>query len=423
MHPRTRLWSTLAIDTNPWITPSSLLEHGQFSSHSPATQRWYSSSVTPPPPTPTQAPYITYQEQEKLSQRIYFPELEPAPFPRDIHSTMPYLNRDVQGRKSDANGTITGTHNDLSSFDDLDHNTKSTIYRGTRFEYQTQEILKKRLGIYTQRSAGNNDLGVDLRGTWFLPMSSSPQPGDKVRHLKVIVQCKSMCAKIGPKFVRELQGSLSFETQPTMAILAISSEFTKQALLPYAKSVWPMALVVIDTETNECRKLMWNRAADKVMHGLHVGTKWIPGESGSVESRPVLCYEGKVLERLPGPYLTEDGFDIEIEEFSLSTEGLHWSTDRPDYLDIVPSAEFMETEEEQDTLDDHISMPYYQRTAISDVDDNSNNKPNDNSGNNLDSIPDGPPSPVVAPVSPPTLAWSHLSEEPSEAPVQVAAHQ
>lgn len=336
---------------------------------------------------------------------------------------MPYLNRDVQGRKSDTSGTTTGTHNDLSSFDELDHNTKSTIYRGTRFEYQTQDILKKRLGIYTQRSAGNSDLGVDLRGTWFLPMSSSPQPGDKVRHLKVIVQCKAMGAKIGPKFVRELQGSLSFETQPTMAILAISSEFTKQALLPYAKSVWPMALVVIDTETNECRKLMWNRAADKVMHGLHVGTKWIPGESGSVESRPVLCYEGKVLERLPGPYLNEDGFDIEIEEFSLSTEGLYWTTDRPDYLNIVPSAEFMETEEDQDAQDGYPSMSHHQPTAILDVGDNSNSKSYNNSDGNLDDNLNGSPLPVTAPLSPPTHAWSRSSGEPSEAPVQVAAHQ
>ncbi|KAF9315741.1 hypothetical protein BG003_002688 [Podila horticola] len=274
---------------------------------------------------------------------------------------MPYLNRDVQGRKSVANGTSPGTHNDLSSFDQLDHNTNSTIYQGTRFEYLTQDILKKQLGIYTQRSAGNNDLGVDLRGTWFLPLSSSPQPGDHVRHLKVIVQCKKMVAKIGPKFVRELQGSLSFETQPTMAILAISSEYTKQALLPYAKSIWPMALAVIDTETNECRKLMWNRAADKVMHGLHVGTKWIPSKSGKMESRPVLCFDGKVLERLPGPYLNEGGFDIEIEEFSLSTEGLYWTTDRPDYLDIVPSADFMAIEEDshQDAKDDP-SIPHHQ---------------------------------------------------------------
>ncbi|KAI8602779.1 hypothetical protein EDD21DRAFT_283789, partial [Dissophora ornata] len=164
-------------------------------------------------------------------------------------------------------------HNDLESFEGLHHNINSTLYRGTLFEYQTQDILKKCLGIYTQRSAGNNDLGVDLRGTWFLPLSSSPKPGDMVRHLKVIVQCKMMNAKVGPKFVRELQGSLSYETQPTMAILAVSSEFTRLALLPYAQSLWPMALVVIDTENYECRKLMWNTAAEKVMHGLQIATR------------------------------------------------------------------------------------------------------------------------------------------------------
>lgn len=247
----------------------------------------------------------TYQGQALASDQVYLPELEPAPFPKDIHSSMPYINRDVSKTATAGTGPSGLVHNDLQSFEDLEHNMDSTIYRGTLFEYQTQEILKKTLGIYTQRSAGNGDLGVDLRGTWFLPLSASPKEGDMVRHLKVIVQCKKMTSKIGPKYVRELQGSLSFETQPTMAILAASSEYTKQALLPYAKSLWPMALVVIDPEAQEVRKLMWNRAAEKVMHGLQVGTKWMPGYGGELESRPVLCFEGKVLKRLPGPYLSE----------------------------------------------------------------------------------------------------------------------
>ncbi|KAF9139649.1 hypothetical protein BG015_001951 [Linnemannia schmuckeri] len=247
----------------------------------------------------------TYQGQALTSDQVYFAELEPAPFPKDIHSSMPYINRDVSKTATLGIGPSGLVHNDLQSFEDLEHNMDSTIYRGTLFEYQTQEILKNYLGIYTQRSAGNGDLGVDLRGTWFLPLSASPKEGDMVRHLKVIVQCKKMTSKIGPKYVRELQGSLSFETQPTMAILATSSEYTKQALLPYAKSLWPMALVVIDTDAQEVRKLMWNRAAEKVMHGLQVGTKWMPGHGGKLESRPVLCFKGKVLQQVPGPYLSE----------------------------------------------------------------------------------------------------------------------
>ncbi|KAG0376064.1 hypothetical protein BGX24_008328 [Mortierella sp. AD032] len=215
------------------------------------------------------------------------------------------MNRNITKPGTSRSGSTGSVHNNLQSFEGLEHNMDSTLYRGTRFEYQTQEVLRKTLGIYTQRSAGNGDLGVDLRGTWFLPLSASPKQGDMVRHLKVIVQCKMMTSKIGPKFVRELQGSLSFETQPTMAILAVSSEYTKQALLPYAKSLWPMALVVIDTKAEECIKLMWNRAAEKVMHGLQVGTRWMPGANGGLDSRPVLCFEGKVLERLPGPYLSK----------------------------------------------------------------------------------------------------------------------
>ncbi|KAG0323060.1 hypothetical protein BGZ99_002954 [Dissophora globulifera] len=229
-------------------------------------------------------------------------------------------------------------HNDLESFESLPHNVNSTLYRGTLFEYQTQEILRKHLGIYTQRSAGNNDLGVDLRGTWFLPLSASPQPGENVRHLKVIVQCKMSSTKIGPKFVRELQGSLSYETQPTMAILAISSDFTKRALLPYAKSLWPMALVVIDAEKNECRKIMWNQAAEKVMHGVQIGTQWISDDDGGVESRPVLCFNGHVIERLPGPYLN-DGIEDQVNDYKsldLDYNIPNWNiSTKPEYLNAV----------------------------------------------------------------------------------------
>lgn len=279
----------------------------------------------------------TYQEQATAIDRACFPELEPAPFPKDIHSSMPYINRDVSKTSTFSAGATGLVHNDLQSFEDMEHNMESTIYRGTLFEYQTQKILQKTLGIYTQRSAGNGDLGVDLRGTWFLPLSASPQAGDKVRHLKVIVQCKKMTSKIGPKYVRELQGSLSFETQPTMAILAVSSEYTKQALLPYAKSLWPMALVVIDTEAQECRKLMWNRAAEKVMHGLQVGTKWMPGRDGELENRPVLCFNGKVLKRLPGPYLSE-GQEVTSEEMTMVNYAIpDWNiTTRPECIHVFP---------------------------------------------------------------------------------------
>ncbi|KAG0322748.1 hypothetical protein BGZ97_004403 [Linnemannia gamsii] len=275
---------------------------------------------------------------------------------------MPYINRDVSKTSALSRGASGLVHNDLQSFEDLEHNMDSTIYRGTLFEYQTQKILQKTLGIYTQRSAGNGDLGVDLRGTWFLPLSASPEAGDKVRHLKVIVQCKKMASKIGPKYVRELQGSLSFETQPTMAILAISSEYTKQALLPYAKSLWPMALVVIDTEAQECRKLMWNRAAEKVMHGLQVGTKWMPGRDGELESRPVLCFKGKVLKRLPGPYLSE-GQELTSKDSKAPVVDYaipNWNiTTRPECIHVFPepSEGHVSRQEGEDVDEDASTSP------------------------------------------------------------------
>ncbi|KAF9357036.1 hypothetical protein BGX26_004332 [Mortierella sp. AD094] len=185
-----------------------------------------------------------------------------------------------------------------------------------------------------------------------------------VRHLKVIVQCKWSNAKIGPKYVRELQGSLSYETQPTMAILAISSDFTRLALLPYAKSLWPMALVVIDAKNQRCSKLMWNRAAEKVMHGIQIGTRWNRRADGELESLPVLCFDGMPIERLPGPHLNKRELDVDEEvDTSLFSPMEYiipgWFIDtEPEYLYDAPDAtgywdgaEEEEEEEEEEDVD------------------------------------------------------------------------
>ncbi|KAF9971167.1 hypothetical protein BGZ73_005935 [Actinomortierella ambigua] len=272
---------------------------------------------------------LTYQEcsVEGMGNSMY--GLEPAPFPKSVLTsltTTPTLHarmsRSSQFDNEELNDTgrsnrnipTSSLHNDLKSFTSIDHNnTNSTLYRGTLFEYQTQKILRDQLGIYTHRSAGLGDEGVDLRGKWFLPISASPSPDEWVRHLNVIVQCKKMTGKIGPRYVRELQGTLSYESQPTLAILAIASDFTKHALVPCLKSLWPMALIVIDIERQECRKLLWNQAAERVMHGVQIGVLRQKNEvggakdpvthapAGMMEGRPVLCFKGSVLERLPGP--------------------------------------------------------------------------------------------------------------------------
>ncbi|KAF8979537.1 hypothetical protein BGZ46_005304 [Entomortierella lignicola] len=349
-NPDIGLEQKFSISNPPQVTPQIQQKTNVSSiSTTPSTIDPKSTSS----PTSTEETSLTYQGHTTM-YHSEFPELEPAPFPKDIHSYMSLASRELQN-KLISKGYSSVTHNDLQSYKELNRNTKSTIYKGTLFEYQTQEVLMKCLGIYTQRTAGAGDLGVDLRGTWFLPTSASPRPGDKVRHLKVIVQCKSTNTRIGPNFVRELQGSLSYESQPTMAILAISSDFTKHSFLPYAMSLWPMALVVIDVKNHKCKKLMWNKAAEKVMHGVQLGEELVRGIDGKIESRPVLCYKGSVLERVPGPYLnkTELDFDQEIETYSQSSINWHINFE-PDYLYAAPDeADFQDiTEADEEEVED-----------------------------------------------------------------------
>ncbi|KAG0236307.1 hypothetical protein BGW42_003719 [Actinomortierella wolfii] len=238
------------------------------------------------------------------------------------------------------------------------NNPNSSVFHGTRFEYQTQEILRKQLGIYTHRSAGHSDEGVDLRGKWFLPLSASPKPEDWVRHLNVIVQCKKMTSKVGPRFVRELQGTLSYESQPTIAILAVSSDFTKQALTPCIRSVWPMALAVIDVDRQECRKLMWNQAAERIMHGLQIGSF---RSAPDAEDRPVLCFEGRVLERLPGPWRPSERMYVKKEPKSDDIEKAPEET-----VDTEKNTRIEDEQGDKHNFDRTLNYPAYTTEAVSD---------------------------------------------------------
>ncbi|KAG0242903.1 hypothetical protein BGW41_003303 [Actinomortierella wolfii] len=308
----------------------------------------------------------TYQEVGVTGINGAVVGLEPAPFPEsvltpltvDLVATLDDNNNNNKKQNHSRSSLSSYSHNDLESFESIEHNNpNSSVFHGTRFEYQTQEILRKQLGIYTHRSAGHSDEGVDLRGKWFLPLSASPKPEDWVRHLNVIVQCKKMTSKVGPRFVRELQGTLSYESQPTIAILAVSSDFTKQALTPCIRSVWPMALAVIDVDRQECRKLMWNQAAERIMHGLQIGSF---RSAPDAEDRPVLCFEGRVLERLPGPWRPSERMNDKKEPKSDNIEKA---------LETVDTEKNTKTEDEPGdkyNFDRTLNYPAYTTEAVSD---------------------------------------------------------
>lgn len=95
---------------------------------------------------------------------------------------------------------------------------ESTVARGTRFERGVQAHLSS-LGMQLDRIGGRDDQGTDLLGWWKVrwPLRTSDGgtagepahlPKSAGLNMRVIVQCKAEKKPLGPKILRELEGTL-----------------------------------------------------------------------------------------------------------------------------------------------------------------------------------------------------------------------
>ncbi|KAI7857005.1 hypothetical protein BDC45DRAFT_501488 [Circinella umbellata] len=198
---------------------------------------------------------------------------------------------------------------DLKSF--LQHagltDTKSTVYRGTLFEWQTHEVLEKSLGMQLRRVGGKSDGGIDLRGTWPLlrrlsslqerkPNDLSPAPA--IAPLtSIVVQCKNTKAGCTPDHVRSLVGSAGAlypdNNSSKIAILATSSNkrYTADTISYFMDSNMPLALARICNVQLE--SLLFNPVAEEtILNGLTVTTQYdIQGDP-----TPILMYNGHIID-------------------------------------------------------------------------------------------------------------------------------
>jgi hypothetical protein len=150
----------------------------------------------------------------------------------------------------------------------------STVHQGTAFEERSLALLHKTMSMSLKRVGGREDGGIDLLGWWWLPSTNNPllnhdiatSPSNR-RRIRVIGQCKAEKKKLGPKFVRELEGVLyRFLTShkspdpeftnpdtsqlPIVAILMSESEFTKSAILRANSSPIPFFLMHLPAVDN-----------------------------------------------------------------------------------------------------------------------------------------------------------------------------
>ncbi|KAI0888657.1 uncharacterized protein GGS22DRAFT_152100 [Annulohypoxylon maeteangense] len=217
-------------------------------------------------------------------------------------STHPLLYPEIPGNGS--------SHHDLASYAAYAARTgldlTSKTYVGTRYEYTVAAALAP-LGFALQRIGGRDDCGIDLLGTWRLPItpsSASPTPPP----LRVLIQCKAASAqstRIGPHQIRELEGafagappawrsSLLGSRGPILGFLVAQKTATKGVRDALGRSRWPMGFVSC-TADGRLEQMVWNgRAEEEGLEGLGVGVRFSEGEDGvRSEQRLVLTWRGR----------------------------------------------------------------------------------------------------------------------------------
>ncbi|KAI4517076.1 hypothetical protein K525DRAFT_211727 [Schizophyllum commune Loenen D] len=99
--------------------------------------------------------------------------------------------------------------------------SQTTVAKGIAFEQRSLDVARKRLSMSLRRVGGKSDGGIDLTGWWWLPHPSDalqPRPATDGnasqaqpfprRRIRVLAQCKAEKKKIGPNYVREMEGVL-----------------------------------------------------------------------------------------------------------------------------------------------------------------------------------------------------------------------
>lgn len=146
----------------------------------------------------------------------------------------------------------------------------STVLKGVTFENKSLRVLRDHLSMSLRRVGGKGDGGVDLQGWWWLPaeclkhlgvdeLTNERQEATRVA-VRVLAQCKAEGKKIGPRFIREFEGTILRNSaylsanelydspnrsvrNAVVGLFASTSPFTKASILQAFSSPIPLALV------------------------------------------------------------------------------------------------------------------------------------------------------------------------------------
>ncbi|KAL9963803.1 hypothetical protein ACROYT_G027348 [Oculina patagonica] len=123
---------------------------------------------------------------------------------------------------------------------------------GRHFEAVVVQSLRK-YSFDVAVCGGPKDRGIDFRGVWRLKASS----------VRVIGQCKRYKRRLGPKHVRELEGTLTHEAKGTLGIIVTECGYSKDAYGVFMGSLYPIALTTLKGYSDELLQWYFDQENDE----------------------------------------------------------------------------------------------------------------------------------------------------------------
>ncbi|KAK5628391.1 hypothetical protein RRF57_004106 [Xylaria bambusicola] len=190
-------------------------------------------------------------------------------------------------------------HHDLASYIAYAERTgldvESKVFIGTHYEYSIVSALRP-LGFNLRRIGGQSDKGIDLLGTWSVPSMPAHLP------LRVLLQCKaysaSRTAKVGPQFIRELEGAYvgapaGWRGSGVVALFVTQRPATKGVREALAQSRRPLVYLSYSKD-GMLEQMLWNRRAEEEgLEGMGVTMRLSDKDRPGDAQRLVLTWKGR----------------------------------------------------------------------------------------------------------------------------------
>jgi hypothetical protein len=192
-------------------------------------------------------------------------------------------------------------HHDIASYVAYAERTgldvESSVFIGTHYEYTVASALRP-LGFDLRRIGGQSDKGIDLLGTWSVP--SAPAPAHLP--LRVLLQCKAYAAskasKIGPRYIRELEGAYlgapsGWRGSGVIGLLVTQRPATKGVREALSRSRWPLVYASCSKD-GIIEQMLWNsKAEDEGLQGMGVTARLSGDDRHGNPQRLVLTWNGR----------------------------------------------------------------------------------------------------------------------------------